>query len=336
MVPQPKKLVIGASGFLGSHVTRQLAARGDDVRVMVRTTSSTRGISDLDVEYRYGDIFDDQALREAMTGVDVVFYCVVDTRAWLRDPAPLFKTNVDGLKHVLDAAAGANLSRFVFTSTIGTIALSDNGPATEDQPFNWYDRGGGYIKSRVQAENLVLQYARERGLPAVVMCVANTYGPGDWAPTPHGGMLAMAAAGKMPVHLDGWKSEVVGIEDAANALVLAGDRGRIGERYIVSERFMSQREIFDIAADTVGAKHPKLGLPLWSLLILGRVGDVAARVLRRDLEINSTSVRLASIMSPMDHGKAVRELGWQPRPTAESIRKAALFFEDRRKERLPR
>ena len=192
----PKKLVIGASGFLGSHVTRQLVQRGDDVRVMVRETSSTKGISDLDVEYRYGDIFDDQALRDAMDGCDVVFYCVVDTRAWLRDPAPLFKTNVDGLRHVLDAAVDADLERFVFTSTIGTIALSDDGPATEDQPFNWYEIGGGYIQSRVDAENLVLKYTRERGLPAVVMCVANTYGPRDWQPTPQGRLLALAVAGK--------------------------------------------------------------------------------------------------------------------------------------------
>lgn len=131
-----KKLVIGASGFLGSHVTRQLVERGDDVRVLIRKTSSTKGISDLAVEYRYGDIFDDQALREAMDGCDVVFYCVVDARAWLRDPAPLFETNVEGLRHVLDAAVEANLKRFVFTSTIGTIALSDDGPATEDLPFN--------------------------------------------------------------------------------------------------------------------------------------------------------------------------------------------------------
>lgn len=143
-----KKLVIGASGFLGSHVTRQLVQRGDDVRVMVRETSSTKGISDLHVEYRYGDIFDDAALRDAMAGCDVVFYCVVDTRAWLRDPAPLFETNVDGLRHVLDAAVHADLKRFVFTSTIGTVALSDDGPATEDQPFNWYELGGGYIQSQ--------------------------------------------------------------------------------------------------------------------------------------------------------------------------------------------
>jgi nucleoside-diphosphate-sugar epimerase len=102
-----KKLVIGASGFLGSHVTRQLVDRGDDVRVLIRRTSSTKPIEDLDVEYHYGDIFDDAALRAAMAGCDDVFYCVVDTRAWLRDPAPLFRTNVEGLRHVLDAAMDA-------------------------------------------------------------------------------------------------------------------------------------------------------------------------------------------------------------------------------------
>jgi hypothetical protein len=97
------KLVVGASGFLGSHVTRQLVDGGDDVRVLIRRTSSTKAIEDLNVEYHYGDIFDDAALRAAMAGCDDVFYCVVDTRAWLRAPAPLFRTGVDGLRHVRDA-----------------------------------------------------------------------------------------------------------------------------------------------------------------------------------------------------------------------------------------
>ena len=134
-----KKLVIGASGFVGSHVTRQLADRGDDVRVLIRRTSSTKAIDDLDVEYHYGDIFDDTALRAAMAGCDDVFYCVVDTRAWLRDPTPLFRTNVEGLRHVLDAAINADLRRFVFTSTIGTIGIPRRSSARQRrgrvQPF---------------------------------------------------------------------------------------------------------------------------------------------------------------------------------------------------------
>ena len=122
------KLVIGASGFLGSHVAKQLIARGErDVRVLIRPTSSTCGIDGLPVDVRYGDIFDTEALRAAMDGCDVVYYCVVDARPWLRDPRPLWRTNVDGLRNVLEVASDADLYRFVFTSSIGTIGLRVGG-----------------------------------------------------------------------------------------------------------------------------------------------------------------------------------------------------------------
>ena len=258
------KLVIGASGFLGSHVTRQLVAQGDDVRVMMRRTSSTKGIDDLDVERCYGDIFDDTALRAAMTGCDVVYYCVVDARMWLRDPAPLFRTNVEGLRHVLDAAVDARLRRFVFTSTTGTLAISDSTLVTEDDPHNW-TQGGAYITSRVAAENLVMQYAREKALPAVALCISTTYGPGDWQPTPHGSLIARVAHGKFPFYLD-FSSEAVGIEDAARAMLLAAERGRVGQRYIISDRYLSTREVHRIAATAVGRRPPRIktsaGAPL--------------------------------------------------------------------------
>ena len=172
-----------------------MAQRGDDVRVLIRQTSSTKALDDLDVEYHYGDIFDDAALRAAMASCDDVFYCVADTRAWLRDPAPRFQTNVEGLRHVLDAAVESDLRRFVFTSSIATIGIRDDGrPATEEDQFNWADKGGGYIQSRVQAENLVMSYAKDRGLPAVfALCVSNTYGPADWQLTPHGALVAADA-----------------------------------------------------------------------------------------------------------------------------------------------
>jgi dihydroflavonol-4-reductase len=323
----PTKLVIGASGFLGSHVTRQLVARGERVRVLLRHSSSTIALDDLDVERHYGDVFDDEALRVAMTDCDDVFYCVVDTRAWLRDPAPLFRTNVEGLRHVLDAAVEADLRRFVFTSSIGTIALSEDGrPVTEDMPFNWADQGGGYIRSRVAAEHLVLQYARARRVPAVVMCVANTYGPGDFQPTPHGSLVAAAAKGKMPAYVRDMSMEVVGIEDAAHALILAAEKGRVGERYIVSERFISARELYSTAAEAGGVRPPRVGIPLKVMYCLGFLGDVAATVLRRDMLLSTLSVRLMHIMSPMDHGRAERELGWHPEPVHDSIRRAVAFY----------
>ena len=188
MSTQPK-LVIGANGFLGSHVTRQLVADGQQVRVMVREGANTVGIDDLDVSRFVGDIWNDDVLREAMADVDDVYYCVVDTRGWLKDPAPLFHTNVDGTRNVLEIAKDAGLHRFVFTSSYVTVGRRRGRVATEDDVI--VDRGlTPYVRSRVQAEDLVLQYARERGLPAVAMCVSTTYGSGDWGRTPHGAIIA--------------------------------------------------------------------------------------------------------------------------------------------------
>jgi dihydroflavonol-4-reductase len=319
-----KKLVIGASGFLGSHVVRQLVAAGEDVRVMLRRTSSTRGIDDLAVERCYGDVFDDATLRAAMTGCDVVYYCVVDARMWLRDPAPLFRTNVEGLRHVLDAALEAGMGKFVFTSSTGTLAVSKHRPVTEDDPQNWTE-GGPYIESRVAAEDLVMQYARDKGLPAVALCVSTTYGPGDWAPTPHGSLVARVAAGQFPFYL-GFSSEVVGIEDAARAMLLAAEKGRDGHRYIISDRYMSTRELHDIVARAVGRRPPRIPIPLPVLRAGARLNDLAARLLRRDLPFAYVGIRMAELMSPLDHGKAERELGWTPEPVEESIREAARFF----------
>lgn len=319
-----KKLVIGASGFLGSHVARQLVHNGDDVRVMLRRTSSTKGIDDLPVERCYGDVFDDAALRDAMVGCDVVFYCVVDARMWLRDPAPLFRTNVEGLRHVLDAAVAAGLRKFIFTSTTGTLAISDGTPVTEDDPHNW-TQGGAYIEARVAAENMVMAYVREKGLPAVALCISTTYGPGDWQPTPHGSLIARVAKGQFPFYLD-FSLEVVGIEDAARAMLLAAERGRVGERYIISDRYLSTREIHEIAARAAGVKPPRIKLPLGLLYAFARVNDLAARLLRRDLQFAVVGVRMAELMSPLDHSKAERELGWKPEPVADSIAKAAKFF----------
>ncbi|MBX6387758.1 MAG: NAD-dependent epimerase/dehydratase family protein [Frankia sp.] len=327
------QLVMGASGFLGSHVTRQLVARGDDVAVWTRRSSSTRPFADLPVRHLVGELTDDAALAEAMRGVDTVYYCVVDARPWLRDPAPLFATNVDGLRHALDAALAAQVRRFVFCSTVGTIGLApDGGPANEDHPHTWKHLGGSYIETRIAAEDLVLRYHREHGLPAVVMCVSTTYGAPDFG-SPHGRMVADAALGRLRAYFGSNAAmEVVGVADAARAFLLAAQKGRPGERYIISERYMTWKELVMTAAEAVGARPPRFAIPVPVLKVMGRVGDVAGRVLRRDVVMNSVSVRLMHFMPPLDHGKATRELGWEPSPTTEAIREAARYYvEEHRK-----
>ncbi|HEX5145220.1 MAG TPA: NAD-dependent epimerase/dehydratase family protein [Mycobacterium sp.] len=330
------KLVIGANGYLGSHVTRQLVSAGEDVRVMVRANANTVSIDDLQVTRFVGDIFDLDTVRAAMDGVDVVYYCVVDTRAWLRDPSPLFRTNVEGLRGVLDvaaeyAAAGA-LEKFVFTSSYSTVGRKKGRVATEDDVI---DRRGltAYVQSRVQAEDLVLEYARDRGLPAVAMCVSTTYGRGDYGMTPHGALIAGTVFGKMPFVLDKIELEAVGVEDAARALILAGERGVPGQRYLISERMISNREVIETAAAEVGVAPPKRSIPVPALYLMGAFGSVRARLRGTDEHLTLPSVRLMRAEAPVDCTKARRELGWQPRPVADSVREAARFWDEMRSAR---
>lgn len=323
------KLVIGANGFLGSHVTRQLVAGGHQVRVVVRDGANTISIDDLDVQRFVGDIWDDDLLRAAMAGVDDVYYCVVDARGWLRDPAPLFHTNVEGTRNVLEIARDVQkdgaLHRFIFTSSYVTVGRRRGRVVSEDDAI--VDRGlTPYVRSRVQAEELVLRYAREYGLPAIAMCVSTTYGAGDWGRTPHGAIIAGAAFGKLPFVMGGIDLEAVGVDDAARAMILAAERGRVGERYLISEKLISNAEVARIAAQEAGAPPPGRTIPLPVAYALATVGTVKGKLKGTDERLSLGSLRLMRAEGPLDHSKAVRELGWQPRPVEESVREAARFW----------
>lgn len=319
------KLVIGASGFVGSHVVRQLVEQGDKVRVWVRKTSSTRPFDDFEVERFYGDLTDDEAMREAMTGVNAVHYCVVDARPNLRDNTPLWNTNVHGLKHVLDAAVAMKVPKFIFCSTIGTIARVRQGLATEEMPHNWAHLGGDYIKARIAAEDLVMQYVREHDLPAVVLNVSTPFGPYDYSNSPHGSLIAAAATGKMPVYLKG-SMEFVGVEDVARAFLLAEEHGRVGERYIISERYITWKDILTVAAEVGGVEPPQKAVPTTVMFAMGVMGDLMKPIRKADPKVTKASARLSHIQSAADHGKATRELGWVPSPTEDSVRRAARFY----------
>ena len=320
-----KALVIGASGFLGSHVVKALVDDGRPVRIMVRASSDTSATDHLAIERCVGAIDDPEALRAAMAGCDSVFYCVVDTRAWLRDPTPLYHTNVDCLRVVLDAAVASDLQRFIFTSTFGTIGRSATGVSTEEDTFNWWDEAPDYVKCRVEAENLLMMYCRDRGLPGIACCVGNTYGADDIQPTPHGQMVKDAALGRMTMTWDGGGPSV-GIRDAARALILAEQHGRAGRRYIIADRWVDYDELFTIAARHAGRPPPGRKIPLPVLYTMAGIADVVSWFTRRDNRFSIASIKCSRLLPNVDASLARSELGWQPAPVEQAVKEAVDYY----------
>jgi dihydroflavonol-4-reductase len=321
-------LVAGASGFVGSHTARLLANRGRKVRVLLRKTSNTEALQGLPVEIFHGDVLDPASLRAAMQGCGSVFYSVVDPRFWLTDITPIRRNNVEGLINAMDAALACGIERFIFTSTMGTLGINPNGAVTEDIEFNWHDRAPPYIQARLEAENRFLAYCRDRGLPGVALCVANTYGPEDYQPTPHGKMLWEVAQGKAKYALDAG-APMVDIRDVAEAALLAEEYGRNGERYIIANEFISNRDFYALAAAERGGKPPK-PIPLPTAYAMAWVIERIFKLLgRKDYLVSTDAVFLSNVFQRMDNGKARRELKWRPRPVKDTVRDAVAWYAQR-------
>jgi dihydroflavonol-4-reductase len=323
-------LVAGASGFVGSHTARLLVKQDRNVRLLLRKTSNAEATKDLPAEVFYGDVLEPASLRPAMEGCGSVFYSVVDPRFWLTDPTPIYRNNVEGLVNAMDAALVCGVERFIFTSTMGTLGLNPNGPVTEDIEFNWRGRASAYILARLEAENRFLAYCRDKGLPGVALCVANTYGPEDYQPTPHGKMLWEVAKGAVKYALDAG-APAVDIRDVAEAAALAERYGRIGERYIIANEFISNKDFYTLAAAERGNPPPKL-IPLRAACVAAWIAERVFKILgRKDSLVSTDAVYLSNVFQRMDNGKARRELGWNPRPIAETVRDAVGWFAQREK-----
>ncbi len=318
-------LVTGASGFVGSHTARLLAQRGRKVRVLLRKTSNADAMQGLPVEILYGDVLDRDSLQRAMAGCNSVFHSVVDPRFWLTDTTPLYRNNVEGLVNTMEVALACGVERFIFTSTMGTLGINPHGLVTEDTPFNWRDKAPAYILARLEAEDQLLAYCRERGLPGIALCIANTYGPEDYQPTPHGRALWQAGAGKSRRVLD-TSAPTVDIRDAAEAALLAEQHGRVGERYIIANEFVSNRTLYALAA-AQGGKAPPAVIPYPVAYACAWVIERIFRLLgRKDYLVRTDAVYLSNVFRELDNSKARRELHWSPRPIAETVRDAMAWY----------
>jgi dihydroflavonol-4-reductase len=321
-----KALVLGASGFLGSHVARLLSEAGREVRIFTRPSSDVSLLADLGLEHMHGDVTDKASLMRAMEGCSSVFHCVVDTRAWLADPAPLYRTNVDGLRNSLEAALEQGVAKFVHTSSIVTIGLNPSGVASEADAFNWWDEAPDYIRTRVMGERLLAEFV-DRGLDAVACCVATTFGGNDRAPTPHGELIVLVTKRKMPAT---WPiaMNVVGVRDAAEAMILAEQRGRPGERYIIAGSFTTMKQACEATAKLAGVPAPAIDLPMWFMYAWIWPVEKLNRLLGRDTVLTVKSLKLSETMGDFDISKSEKELGWKPRPIEDSLREAVDYIQN--------
>ncbi len=320
-------LVTGASGFLGSHVTRLLVERGDRVRVLLRASSDPRAVSGLAVERVAGDLRDAASLERALAGVDTVFHVAADYRLWAAHPEEIYESNVVGTRNLLEAAQRAGVKKFVYTSSVATVAVHRSGRLPDEDVDSRLDEMiGHYTRSKFLAEQEALR-AAEQGAPVVVVNPTTPVGPGDWKPTPTGKLIVDSLNGRMPAYVETGLN-VVPVEDAARGHLLAAERGQIGRRYILGGRNMTMREILEALAQATGRPAPRVSLPHAVALAAAYVDTAWSRLRGKEPRIPIDGVRMSRHRMFVDASRAGRELGFTAGPAEEALARAVRWYEE--------
>jgi dihydroflavonol-4-reductase len=321
-----KTLVTGATGFLGSHVARELVARGESVRVLARPSSNRRALEGLDAEYFTGDLRDVESLARALAGVDRVFHVAADYRLWARDPREIYESNVNGTQNLLDAARRAGVEKFIYTSTVATVAVPRDGVLpNEETQASIGDMIGHYKKSKFEAEQRAL-HAAQAGLPVVIVNPTTPVGPGDWKPTPTGKIIVDFLNGRMPGYVDTGLN-FVPVEDCAQGHLLAAERGRAGERHILGGRNLTLKQMLDLLSSVSGRPAPRWKFPHALAYAAGCVDTVVSRLFGREPQIPLEGVRMARHRMFVDASKSGRELGFVPGPIEAALARAVAWYE---------
>ena len=319
-------LVTGATGFVGAAVARALLAQGRRVRVLAREGSDRRNLDGLDVEVAVGDLLDPMSFPGALAGCDALYHVAADYRLWTPDPARMYAINVEGTRALMQAALTAGIGRIVYTSSVATLGLrADEKPSAEGTPVSLADMVGPYKRSKFMAEEAVRAMVAEQGLPAVIVNPSTPVGPRDVKPTPTGRMVVEAANGRMPAYLDTGLN-FAHVDDVALGHLLAFERGKVGERYILGGDNMDLRSMLGLIAELSGRRAPWFKVPRRPLFPIAYVAEKVAAITGREPFVTVDGLRLAAKKMYFTSAKAERDLGYHARPAKDGFKDALVWF----------
>ncbi len=318
--------VTGATGFLGSHVARVLSEQGAELRLLVRPTSNLKNLQGLKAETATGDLRDAVSLEKAMAGCDTVFHVAADYRLWVRDPAEMYRSNVGGTRAILEAARRNGVRRVVYTSSVGTIGFTGDGkPADEDSPVALADMIGHYKRSKFMAEQIALEAGRG-GLQVVTVNPTTPVGEQDVKPTPTGRIVLDFLKRKFPAYVETGLN-LVDVRECARGHVMALEKGKSGERYILGGEDLTLKQILDKLAKLTGLPSPTVKLPYIFAFAAGVVDEaITGGLLHREPRATVDAVRMGKKKMFASSAKAERELGWKLVPAEDALRRAVDWF----------
>jgi len=321
-----KAFVTGATGFVGSSVARLLINKGFQVGILARKKSNLANVEGLSLKIHYGDLRDKISLERALDGYDYLFHVAADYRLWVPRPEEIYQNNVQGTKNIMEAASRTGIKRVVYTSSVATLGLNNDGtPANENTPVSLNDMIGHYKRSKFLAEKAVRSMVQKGDIDAVIVNPSTPVGPRDIKPTPTGRMILEAAKGKMPAYVDTGLN-IVHVDDVALGHLLALEKGKSGRRYILGGQNMTLKQILETIASITGHSAPAIKLPHNLILPLAYLFEAFSKMTGKEPLTTVDGVRLAKKKMFFTSARAKRELGYSYRPARIAIEDAINWF----------
>ncbi|WP_263365620.1 hopanoid-associated sugar epimerase [Edaphobacter bradus] len=318
--------ITGATGFVGAHVARRYASEGASLRLLTRKTSKLDGLAGLNADVVTGDLREPEGLRTALTGCDTLVHVAADYRLWVRDPEEMYAANVEGTRELLRLARETGVQRVVYTSSVATMGFKTDGTiVNEDTPVSIDDMIGHYKRSKFLGEQEAIKAARD-GQHVMILNPTTPIGPGDWKPTPTGRIIVDFLNRKFPAYVDTGLN-LVDVDEVARMHVVALDRGRPGERYILGGENLTLKQILDRMSAITGLPSPTRKVP--HAVAMGFAffdENITGRLLGKEPRATVEAVRMGKKMMFASSAKAEQELGFKVLPIYNALRSAIEWF----------